>query len=115
MTLQERAKQFAPFDAMKGLQEALRDREERHCRVDKHDISDEDIEENSLVIAKLSKGHTVFIEYYCAFHYMEKEGRITEISIPFKFLRLNGERIAFADIYRIRITDNGCAGERTIP
>ena len=42
---------------MKGLQEALRDREERHCRVDRHDISDEDIEENSLVIAKLSKGH----------------------------------------------------------
>lgn len=55
MTLQERAKQFAPFDAMKGLQEALRDREERHCRVDRHDISDEDIEANSIVISKLSK------------------------------------------------------------
>ncbi len=107
MTLQERAKQFAPFDAMKGLQEALRDREERHCRVDRHDISDEDIEENSLVIAKLSKGHMVLVEYYCAFHDIEKEGRITEISIPFKYIKLNGERIAFDDIYRIRITDNG--------
>ena len=54
MTLQERAKQFAPFDAMKGLQEALRDREERYSRVDKHDISDEAIEANSTVISKLS-------------------------------------------------------------
>ena len=41
MTRAERAKLFAPFDAMKGLQEALRDREERHLRVEKHEISEE--------------------------------------------------------------------------
>lgn len=52
MTQAERAKQFAPFDAMKGLQEALRDREERHARVERHDISEEDIERNSSVLAK---------------------------------------------------------------
>lgn len=91
---------------MKGLQEALRDREERHCRVERHDISDEDIEANSVVISKLSKGFAVHVEYYCAFHDVEKEGRITEKSIPFKYIKLNGERIAFDDIYRIRITDN---------
>lgn len=55
MTQAERAKQFAPFDAMKGLQEALRDREERHARVERHDISEEDIERNSSVLAKLTK------------------------------------------------------------
>ena len=38
------------FDAMKGLSEALRDREERHLRVEKHDISDEAIEQNSRVL-----------------------------------------------------------------
>lgn len=91
---------------MKGLQEALRDREERHCRVDKHDISEETVEANSAVISMLSKGIIVHIEYYCAFHDIEKEGRITEVSIPFKYIKLNGERIAFDDIYRIRITDN---------
>ena len=56
MTQAERAKQFAPFDAMKGLQEALRDREERHARVERHDISEEDIERNSSVLAKLTNG-----------------------------------------------------------
>ena len=59
MTQAERAKQFAPFDAMKGLQEALRDREERHARVERHDISEEDIERNSSVLAKLTKGTRV--------------------------------------------------------
>lgn len=54
MTQAERAKQFAPFDAMKGLQEALRDREERHARVERHDISEEDIERNSSVLAMLT-------------------------------------------------------------
>ena len=46
MTTAERAKQFAPFDAMKGLQEALRDREERHSRVERHEISEEQQEKN---------------------------------------------------------------------
>lgn len=41
MTRAERAKIFSPFDAMKGLQEALRDREERHLRVERLDISEE--------------------------------------------------------------------------
>ena len=107
MTLQERAKQFAPFDAMKGLQEALRDREERYSRVDKHDISDEAIEANSIVISKLSKGNIVEVEYYCAFHDICKSGKISECSIPFKFIKLNGEKIFFDDIYSIRIIDNG--------
>ena len=41
MMREERAKQFQPFDAMIGLQEALRDREERHSRVERHEISEE--------------------------------------------------------------------------
>ena len=51
MTRQERAKQFMPFDAMKGLQAALRDREERHSRVDRRVLSDEAIAANSAVPA----------------------------------------------------------------
>ena len=50
LTREERAKLFAPFDAMKGLKEALRDREERHSRVARHEISEEQAEENSRVI-----------------------------------------------------------------
>ena len=42
MTRENRAKQFMPFDAMKGLAEALKDREERHSRVQKHGVSEED-------------------------------------------------------------------------
>ena len=107
MTQAERAKQFAPFDAMKGLQEALRDREERHARVERHEISEEQIEKNSSVLVKLTKGTRIIIDYYCAFHDITKEGRITEISTTLRYLKLNGEKIFFDDIYCIRITDHG--------
>lgn len=93
------------FDAMKGLTEALRDREERHSRVERHDISDEAIEQNSRVISALERGMTVRLEYYRAFHDVVTEGRITELSIPFKYLKLDGEKILFEDIYKIEITD----------
>ena len=91
MTRQERAKQFMAFDAMKGLSEALRDREERHLRVEKHDIS--------------GRGMRVRMEYYRAFHDIVGEGTVTEISIPFKYLKLDGEKVLFEDIYKIEIID----------
>ena len=107
MTRAERAKIFAPFDAMKGLQEALRDREERHLRVERHEISDEQAERNSRILIKLRRGMKVEIDCYCAFHDVTKRGRITDVNCMFRWLKLEGEQIFFEDIYSIRITDLG--------
>ena len=103
MTQKNRAKQFLPFDAMKGLQEALRDREEKHSRVEKREISEEAVERNSAVIAKLEKNSRVEIECYRAFHDVVVQGRVTELSTVFKWLRLDGEKIFFDDIYTIEL------------
>jgi len=103
MTRQERAKQFAPFDAMKGLQEALREREEIHSRVEKHDVSEEDAERNSVVISKLEKGMSIRVECWRAFHDIVLTGTLTELSIPFRYIKINGEKLVFDDIYRIEI------------
>lgn len=105
MTRQQRAKQFMPFDAMKGLQEALRDREERHSRVERHEISDEIKEKISAVILRIEKGTRVALDYYCDFHDITKKGVVTEVNIPLRYLKLYGEKIRFEDIYQILITD----------
>ena len=105
MTRQERAKQFMPFDAMKGLSEALRDREERHARVERHDISDEQMEKNSEVFLRLEKGMQVRIDCYFAFHDVTKTGTVTAVSFTSRFLKLGDEKIFFSDIYGITITD----------
>lgn len=106
MTRAERAKQFAPFDAMKGLQEALRDREERHLRVEKHDISEDMKELNSKLLLKLQRGMKAEIFCYCAFHDVVKHGTVTDVDLTFRSLKLGTERIWFDDIYSIRITDS---------
>lgn len=105
MTRAERAKLFNPFDAMKGLQEALRDREERHLRVEKREISEEDAEKNSRIIAKLQRGMRIEVFCYSAFHDVVKRGQITDVDITFKKLKLDGELIWFDDIYSLTITD----------
>lgn len=105
MTRKDRAKQFMPFDAMKGLQEALRDREERHSRVERHDISEEQQMQNSEAIKRLEKHSRVELDYYRAFHDIHAEGEVTEINIAYRYLKLDNEKICFEDIYRIKAID----------
>ena len=94
-----------PFDAMKGLHEALRDREERCCRVERHDISEELQQKNSAVLVRLNKGDSVLLDCWHRFHDVQLKGSVTELNSSFGYLCLNGERILFEDIYSIRIID----------
>lgn len=105
MTQEQRAKQSMPFDAMKGLQEALRDREEWHSRVERHDISEEEQEQNSKALCKIKNGSRVEVNYYCHFHDVVRSGTITAINIHYHFLILDDEKIFFEDIYKIVIVD----------
>ena len=105
MTNVERAKQFAPFDAMKGLQEALRDREERHSRVEKHEISEEDAERLSYTLRSLARGMKIRINCYHAYHDVILSGVIEDIDFNYRRLEISGKRIWFEDIYWIRIID----------
>ena len=57
---------------MKGRQEAFRDREERHLRVERREISEEMMEKNVFVLRHIMKGTRILISYYCAFHEVEK-------------------------------------------
>lgn len=103
LTRLERAKLFAPFDAMKGLKEALRDREERHARVARHEISEEQAEENSRAILKLERGMEIEVFCHLSFHDVVKRGVVTDLDLALRKLKLNGKNILFDDIYTITI------------
>lgn len=105
MMRQERAKQFQPFDAMKGLQEALRDREEHHTRVERHEISEEQMEKNSEVFQKLKKGMLIRMDCYVAFHDVSITAIVTSIDLSFRFLKMGKEKMYFSDIYQIEILE----------
>ncbi len=105
MTRQERAKQFMPFDAMKGLQEALRDREERHIRTERRELSEEQGREINSVLSRLRVGQKVQIYCYCAFHDVTLSGRVTRLRPEERSLTVDDVSIPFEDIYGISITD----------
>ena len=109
MMRENRAKQFMPFDAMKGLAEALRDREERHSRVQRHGVSEEDQAHISETLCKVEKGSKLFVSYFANFHNWEDEGIVTQINRDYRFLRFSriGSnaviKICFDDLYDIRV------------
>jgi len=106
MTRGERAKQFAPYDAVKGLQEALRDREERHSRVEKRLISEEKAEEVSRILLRLKRGIKAEIECYAAFHDVTLRGTVTQVDFTYRKLKLDETQIWFDDIYEVRIIEH---------
>ncbi len=105
MTQSDRAKQFMPFDAMKGLSEALREREEKHLRVEKRELSEESADQLSATISKVAKGMAVRIEYYRSFHEVTKQGKVTNIDYVYRYFVIDEERIYFDDLYQLQIID----------
>ena len=64
MNRADRAKQFAPFDALKGLHDALKVKEYEHERIAKGDITEEKAIEMSRLLINLEKDDNLYVEYY---------------------------------------------------
>lgn len=100
MNRTDRARQFAPFDALKGLQEALRLKEYEHERKDKGGLSEEQISEISNTLSLLQKNDDIKLKYYYDGHYKTIEGKC-KIDYVFQFIEINKVKIQFDDIYEI--------------
>lgn len=98
----QRAKQFLPFDAMKGLTEALREREERRTRVERRELDEGEKERISEELCRIVRGDEVEICFYSGGHYLTVSATVTDLDPTYRHLRLGSERIYFSDIYSIR-------------
>lgn len=94
-----------PFDAMKGLKEALAEREERHSRVEKRELSEDTIEYLSTMLSRLEVGMEATIEHYRACHDVVSKGRVQAIDKVYKYLLLDAEKIYFDNIYDINLRE----------
>ena len=105
MNRADRAKQFVPFDALKGLQEELRIREERRTRIEKKALSEEQIERISKRLLKLRSGSKIAITFYSRGHYLSIEGYVSEVNSIYAYIKIGNEKVFFDDIYKIRIIE----------
>lgn len=105
MNRANRAAQFAPFDALKGLQEELREREERTSREEKKGLSEEEQEALSYAISKAQKGNIVLVTFYYNGHYIELKGTLTDKKTAYKYLVIDNNKIYFDDLYELLILE----------
>ena len=103
MNREDRAKQFMPFDALKGLKEELRRREKQRLREERRILFEEEAEKLSNLLGRLQVGCEVEAEFYENGFYLTLRGKVENINRSFGFLFLNGRKIFFADLYRLRV------------
>ena len=96
----DRARQFLPFDALKGLNEALRSKEIEY--EDRKDLSEEEEEKISNVLLSLESDNNIRVKYYYRRQYILLKGIIKKIDpIKKQILFIDESIIQFNDIIEI--------------
>lgn len=95
-----RAKQFMPFDALKGFQEALRERE--RIIVPKRELSEEQKEELDYKLRQIRTMDIVTAEYFQNGEYVQITGVVSRIDENTRVLKIVNTRIPFDDISDLR-------------
>ena len=103
MPRSERAKQFAPFDALKGLQKALRLKEYEHDRMVRGDIDDETIDKISKQLQKIKKNDTIYIKFFEDGYYKELKEKVKRIDVNKREVELESKTIFFDDLFDLNI------------
>ena len=99
MRREDRAKQFLPFDAMKGLDAAMKRVEERVERVERIELGEEDAAALSSALSRLTRGDKVTATYYREGHYRTASGTVTRIdNVKRTFTLDESEIIPFAEL-----------------
>lgn len=97
----ERAKMFLPFDALKGLREALREKEK--VIVEKKELSEDQKAFLSNQLTKVKKLTLIKIIYYNGMEYEEIEGLVSKIDLEYEHcLYIQKQKICFSDIIEIQ-------------
>ena len=97
----DRAKQFAPFDALKGLHTTLRLKEYEHDRIVCGEMSEDEIKEISSVLVQIEKGDEVEIEFFRDGHRIQLMGK-AKIEVLKQKIYVGAFEINFDDIKKIK-------------
>ena len=100
MSIEDRAKQFAPFSALRGLGLALSQAEK--VVVAKADIPEEKAEEIDRKLREVLTGTIVTLVYYENCEYLELTGMVAKIDFDKQIIQIVNKEISFKDIKDIK-------------
>ena len=99
-----RAKQFMPFDALRGLKEAIAAKEK--VPTPRRYLTESRIEEINGTLNCLQKGQIVTVVYYGAYEqdYLQLTGPVSRVDPYWHFLQIGSTVIDFPEIFEL-LTD----------
>lgn len=101
MPIEDRAKQFMPFAALKGLPDALAAKEK--VTVPKIELSEEMAEELDRKMHELVKGGIASVVYFHRDEYIKITGMVARIDETSRLLQIVNTKIPFDDILEITL------------
>lgn len=104
MSRSDRAKQFAPFDALKGLHEAIKLKEFEHEMIAKNEMSEDEIKIISNELSKIEKGDKVKVKFFRDGHMVDLEGA-SQINVIEQSIKVGAFIVFFDDIKEIKILE----------
>ena len=96
MTKTDRAKQFLPFNSLRGYYDLIHEKEK--IVTPKRELSEYDLEILSNKIQDIKKNMMVKITYYDVDSYKTVEGLVSKIDLNYKFITIVKTKISFNDI-----------------
>lgn len=103
MRREDRAKQFAPFEALGSLREALKKVELKHERVERIEVDEDRADKINRALVRLERGTHIKATCYSDGFYVDIDGRVEAVDLVFKYIKLGSGKIYFDDIYDIRV------------
>ena len=102
MSLSRRAKQFQPFDALKGFREAI-EATERFTEP-RRELSEDGIEELNSLLTELQPGDMVEVEYYCEDEerYISLSGKVDKLDSVNATIEVANEILDWYNIFKIK-------------
>lgn len=111
MPVSERAKQFIPFAAVRGLNEGMVRKEKELALVSWIELSEESATELSKKLSLIEKGLVVSVIYFDKGEYVTLTGIVGFVDAVFHVLEIGNTKILFKNIHDINIEDLYARGE----
>ncbi|MEE3493659.1 MAG: YolD-like family protein [Butyrivibrio sp.] len=104
MSMDKRAAQFLPFQAVKGLDEALLAKEK--IKVPKIELSDEMAEELDKKMHNIKKGSIITCIYFHKDEYLKVTGMVARFDETSRILQIVNTKIKFEDILDVKFEED---------
>lgn len=111
MSIQNRAKIFSPFAALRGYDEQLAEEKQRTERVRKHILTEEEMSDLSDRLMQVTKGMTVTVRYFVedtahpevptVGNYVTLTGKVESIDPVFRTLQIAKAVVPFEDLVEV--------------